>query len=139
MLRLFENFGVPSDEQGIGDIEKFNYLFLGNYVDRGFQSLETICLIFALKLKYPDSIYLLRGQHEDRRVNRIYGFAEECAYRFNEHIDDSNSVYQKINQVFDYMPLAAVILFDYNYQISKNFLKTNFNRIRHYHSIRLRC
>jgi len=53
LLRLFNNFGFPVDEEG-GDMEKFDYLFLGNYVDRGFNSLETIILLFALKLKYPD-------------------------------------------------------------------------------------
>lgn len=53
LLRLFNNFGFPVDEEG-GDMEKFDYLFLGNYVDRGFNSLETVILLFALKLKYPD-------------------------------------------------------------------------------------
>jgi len=53
LLRFFSNFGYPVDEEG-GDIEKFDYLFLGNYVDKGFNSLETIILLFALKLKYPD-------------------------------------------------------------------------------------
>ena len=51
LMRFFANFGAPSDE---GDIDAFDYLFLGNYVDRGFNSLEIICLLFALKLKYPD-------------------------------------------------------------------------------------
>lgn len=56
LLRFFENFGAPSDdlENLDGDIEKFDYLFLGNYVDKGFNSLEVICLLFALKLKYPE-------------------------------------------------------------------------------------
>lgn len=53
LLRIFSNFGYPVDEEG-GDIEKFDYLFLGNYVDKGFNSLETVILLFSLKLKYPD-------------------------------------------------------------------------------------
>ena len=57
-------------------METFTYVFLGNYVDKGFNSLETICLLMALKLKYPDHIVLLRGAHEDPIVNKVYGFAE---------------------------------------------------------------
>jgi protein phosphatase len=53
LLRFFSNFGFPIDEEG-GDIEKFDYLFLGNYVDKGFNSLETVILLFALKIKFPD-------------------------------------------------------------------------------------
>ena len=75
--RFFENFGAPTDDISLkGDIEAFGYLFLGDYVDRGNKSLETILLLFALKLKHPEDIHLLRGSHEDKRINRFMGFGD---------------------------------------------------------------
>ena len=96
-MRFFENYGYPheDDEEG-GDLEKFNYLFLGNYVDRGANSLETVILLFALKLKYPDSIHLLRGRHEDSRINKIFGFGEECSLRLNEDKGNFNNYFFSI-------------------------------------------
>jgi hypothetical protein len=69
MLRLFEYGGLPPES---------NYLFLGDYVDRGRQGIETICLLFALKIKHPNKVHILRGNHESASITRIYGFYEEC-------------------------------------------------------------
>lgn len=71
LMRLFEQYDQPNDNYGEGDIERINYLFMGDYVDKGKFGLETICLLFALKLRYPDQLYIMRGHHEDKRINRL--------------------------------------------------------------------
>lgn len=67
MLRLFEYGGFPPSS---------SYLFLGDYVDRGRQGIEAISLLFAYKIKYPNKVYILRGNHESASITRIYGFFE---------------------------------------------------------------
>jgi len=106
LMRFFDIWKAPSDT---GDIHAYDYLFLGNYIDKGQYSLEVICLLFALKLKYPKQIMLLRGNHEDKNVNKYLGFGDECAKRLGEDINDPNSVFMKINEAFEQMPLAAIV------------------------------
>ncbi|KAF2610917.1 hypothetical protein F2Q70_00008645 [Brassica cretica] len=94
LLRLFEYGGFPPSA---------NYLFLGDYVDRGKQSLETICLLLAYKIKYPGNFFLLRGNHECASINRIYGFYDECKRRFNVR------VWKVFTDCFNCLPVAALI------------------------------
>jgi hypothetical protein len=105
-MRFFELWNSPCET---GDIECYDYLFLGDFVDRGAHSLETICLLMALKIKYPDKIHMIRGNHEDRWINNAFGFAEECSNRLGEDPADPDSVFNRINDVFDWLPLCAVI------------------------------
>ena len=108
LMRFFDTFGEPSESSN-GDIESFDYLFLGDYVDRGCHSLEVIALLLALKASYPEQITLLRGHHEDPVVNSQYGLAEECRVRLNEDTTSERSIYARLNVLFEYMPLAAVL------------------------------
>ena len=94
LLRIFEHCGYPGE---------YNYLFLGDYVDRGKQSLETICLLLCYKIKYPEKVTLLRGNHESSVTNRIYGFYDECKRRYNVKL------WKSFTDLFNFLPVAAII------------------------------
>ena len=87
-----------------GKIPDKKYLFLGDYVDRGYNSVETLEYLLCLKLKYPDYITLLRGNHESRQICFSYGFYEEVTRKYG-----NANPWKFFNQVFDYLPLAAII------------------------------
>lgn len=109
LLNLFRKFGVPEETMIGSDIECMDYLFLGNYVDLGMFSLEVIILLFGLKLKYKSLITLLRGAHENALLNKVRGLGAECEIRLQENIGSPKSIFNKINEVFSYLPLAAVL------------------------------
>lgn len=95
LLRIFKQNGVPPDKK---------YLFLGDYVDRGKKGIEVLCLLYALKLKYPEHIFLIRGNHECASLNRLYGFFDECLRRYN-----SLAAWNAFVATFNVLPFAAVI------------------------------
>lgn len=94
VIRMFEMCGFPP---------MANYLFLGDYVDRGKQSLETILLLLCYKLKFPENFFLLRGNHECANVTRVYGFYDECKRRCNVKI------WKTFIDCFNTLPIAAIV------------------------------
>ncbi|KAI3692859.1 hypothetical protein L6452_32683 [Arctium lappa] len=104
LMRLFDEYGSPSTA---GDIAYIDYLFLGDYVDRGQHSLETISLLLALKVEYPQNVHLIRGNHEAADINALFGFRIECIERMGER--DGIWVWHRINRLFNWLPLAALI------------------------------
>ena len=109
LMRYFESFGNPSDDNQMGDINVMQYIFLGDFCDRGLYSLEVILLLFALKIKYPDFIYLIRGHHEDKTINEKYGLGDECHERLLDEIQNPLSIFSNLNKAFDYLPFGVLV------------------------------
>jgi serine/threonine-protein phosphatase 4 catalytic subunit len=87
-----------------GECPSTNYLFLGDFVDRGYYSVETFLLLLALKVRYPNRITLIRGNHESRQITQVYGFYDECLRKYG-----SVNVWRYCTEVFDWLCLAAIV------------------------------
>ena len=94
LLRIFDRCGFPPDS---------NFLFLGDYVDRGNHSVETLILLFCYKILHPKRVWLLRGNHECAAINKLYGFFDDVKRRYNMRL------FKMFTDVFNCMPVAASI------------------------------
>lgn len=113
-LRLLLVNGLPDNTQ---------YLFMGDYVDRGPFSLEILTLLMAYKILYPDNVIMLRGNHEFRDINSTYGFKDEIIRKFGRE-----DVYELFNQMFEYLPIAAII--DNEYICLHGGISPNLRKIK---------
>ncbi|OUC50023.1 Ser/Thr phosphatase family protein, partial [Trichinella nativa] len=91
LLRLYDSVGWPPEKR---------YLFLGDYVDRGPQSVEVMSLQILLKLQYPNDYFLLRGNHEHAVINQSYGFYNECTSRYSVNLWKRFQVFDQGYQFF---------------------------------------
>jgi serine/threonine-protein phosphatase PP1-1/serine/threonine-protein phosphatase 6 catalytic subunit len=95
LIELFDKGGMPPHT---------NYIFMGDFVDRGYYSLETFTMLLVLKAAFPERVTLLRGNHECRQITQVYGFYDECQQKYG-----SANAWKYCCQVFDFLTLAAVV------------------------------